>query len=561
MPARTKEGCTRTFTACWTCRRRRVRCDGQQPFCSECTRARVACDGYNVKLVWVEPETGNYQSRCRRTLDCASTWKGSRLLTSGEVDRFISECDFRNPDGKTVHVRKGPFSAFLAEPRRGDRPEAIEPMEPEQIAGNDDGNLVESEQDYADATSGFDLTVINLPRKPSGDLFHHYVQHVACLMIPVDDYRNPWKSTYPSIAVHGEGEASTSLYYALISQAAFNRSNLRTPEQYELRARDRALALNHYGRAVRGLRLCLAQSSQDFAQCIGTVMTLIMAEIWSEESRACRLHFQGAMSMVDKYLLLQRQRQPWANSYESWIITQSLALSSLLVQTASFHATRYQQDVVEALISSVSEREQFGFTVGATSCQLRSILRIYRMENQLRRNMVPEDLDSKVAELLNSLGRDAMQGSGGGGDEGNPNDFETMHYQLFSAAAEIYLYRVLFDIPPSKLQSKIATVLDMATRFIQFGAGYPTAWPVFIAAVEAATPELQHSASRWLDWLMSHGIGSRKDLKLVIEETWRRRREMAGKETGRGAIVVEEEGVSIDWRTVADDLDCEVILI
>jgi hypothetical protein len=31
-------------------------------------------------------------------------------------------------------------------------------------------------------------------------LFHHYICHVSVL-IPIDCVRNPWKSTYPSIAV------------------------------------------------------------------------------------------------------------------------------------------------------------------------------------------------------------------------------------------------------------------------------------------------------------------------------------------------------------------------
>ncbi|KAK2732982.1 C6 finger domain-containing protein [Colletotrichum kahawae] len=41
---------------CWTCRRRRLRCDNLKPACVKCTRAGLQCLGYgpNKPLVWVE---------------------------------------------------------------------------------------------------------------------------------------------------------------------------------------------------------------------------------------------------------------------------------------------------------------------------------------------------------------------------------------------------------------------------------------------------------------------------------------------------------------------------
>ncbi|KAI0395718.1 hypothetical protein F5Y17DRAFT_184880 [Xylariaceae sp. FL0594] len=37
---------------CWTCKNRKVRCDGGQPTCANCARLRKACQGYGVRLSW-----------------------------------------------------------------------------------------------------------------------------------------------------------------------------------------------------------------------------------------------------------------------------------------------------------------------------------------------------------------------------------------------------------------------------------------------------------------------------------------------------------------------------
>ncbi|CAG9990775.1 unnamed protein product [Clonostachys byssicola] len=43
----------KTFTGCWTCRARRIRCDEGKPGCRQCRRKGVLCEGYDVRLQWV----------------------------------------------------------------------------------------------------------------------------------------------------------------------------------------------------------------------------------------------------------------------------------------------------------------------------------------------------------------------------------------------------------------------------------------------------------------------------------------------------------------------------
>ncbi|ODV76866.1 component of the ARGR regulatory complex [Suhomyces tanzawaensis NRRL Y-17324] len=46
---------SKSFTGCFTCRSRKIRCDLSRPFCNNCTKAGVVCSGYDIKLKWSLP--------------------------------------------------------------------------------------------------------------------------------------------------------------------------------------------------------------------------------------------------------------------------------------------------------------------------------------------------------------------------------------------------------------------------------------------------------------------------------------------------------------------------
>lgn len=43
---------TRSYQGCWTCKRRRRRCDNTRPTCQSCARHGMSCEGYEVRLRW-----------------------------------------------------------------------------------------------------------------------------------------------------------------------------------------------------------------------------------------------------------------------------------------------------------------------------------------------------------------------------------------------------------------------------------------------------------------------------------------------------------------------------
>lgn len=67
-PARRKHR-SKTFTGCWTCRARHVKCDEDRPVCRRCTDAKIDCQGYGVRLQW---DSGRAPA-ARRTLRSGGT--------------------------------------------------------------------------------------------------------------------------------------------------------------------------------------------------------------------------------------------------------------------------------------------------------------------------------------------------------------------------------------------------------------------------------------------------------------------------------------------------------
>ncbi len=53
----------------------------------------------------------------------------------------------------------------------------------------------------------------------------------------------------------------------------------------------------------------------------------------------------------------------------------------------------------QELLTALTSKDIFGFTVGATGLLIRSILRIRQLGGQLSEGIVPENLSSEVADI------------------------------------------------------------------------------------------------------------------------------------------------------------------
>jgi len=255
-----KKGHTRrrTFTGCWTCRSRKVKCDEKKPTCLTCSRIGLACTGYGPKLVWVEDENQPYSSSGRRYIECESVWKSLPVLQSEVVDYLISTCDGENNHDisyagltqvTSIKPTHNPFRSFRFGKAPSEASISRSPPPPGSI----------------------DCISSNIYEKL---LFNHYINHVAFIMMPFEHMRNPWKSSYPAAALCDAATDRNALYSALLAHSAFNLAQLDVEKDQM-----QVLATRYYLLAVQQLRAGMGCSKGKYAYTVAIIMTLMMAEV------------------------------------------------------------------------------------------------------------------------------------------------------------------------------------------------------------------------------------------------------------------------------------------
>lgn len=165
----------KTFTGCFTCRSRKIRCDLQRPTCQNCKKAHLTCSGYDIKLRWslpVEftpkgrnpiqhpvkfPDTENDNAELgffqRRHVGFV-TWDAKKNCrpyeTYEEMDNHLADLQGMKRPSETV--LKGPFGVFSKDKRRKKDPQPLAaPQVPESDAllGHDQLWLSNELKDHA----------------------------------------------------------------------------------------------------------------------------------------------------------------------------------------------------------------------------------------------------------------------------------------------------------------------------------------------------------------------------------------------------------------------------
>ncbi|KAH8656768.1 fungal-specific transcription factor domain-containing protein [Ilyonectria robusta] len=114
-----------SFTGCWTCKARKIRCDEREIACENCEKKGIACGGYDVRLQWVSnplaPPVASARGRRTIKLDKDS---GNRHRIE-DIDGFLADIDNDTETG--VSSTRGPFSAFPANIHGCQRLDALAP--------------------------------------------------------------------------------------------------------------------------------------------------------------------------------------------------------------------------------------------------------------------------------------------------------------------------------------------------------------------------------------------------------------------------------------------------
>jgi hypothetical protein len=163
-------------------------------------------------------------------------------LDPDQIDHYVSLCDsaehVRDPNVQWVLQSNIPFGVFS--------PYSIP-------RGQGWGDLLRDEEAF---------------------LFKHYVSHVAQLMMPYDDCRNPWMSSYPAEALSSSSKMQKVLFHAMLAQSALNLAHLGCSRENLL-----LQAGNYYAIALNELRGCMEDTPTDYAGFIAAISTLMFVEV------------------------------------------------------------------------------------------------------------------------------------------------------------------------------------------------------------------------------------------------------------------------------------------
>lgn len=183
-----------------------------------------------------------------------STWRGAPPFSSDELDHLISlssAAEYVKTTGVQWDPETNiPFNAFPAK----------------QTA-------VALPQDALVSQVPRSLTYGRRLKDGEAFLFQHYTQHVAVMMMPYEDRRNPWATSYSQVALYYNTEEQRALYNGLLAQAATNLAHLDcSKERMQLEAQ------KHYAQAIQLLRNGIENQSGDYASYLAATMTLMMFE-------------------------------------------------------------------------------------------------------------------------------------------------------------------------------------------------------------------------------------------------------------------------------------------
>ena len=587
---------SKTFSGCWTCRSRHVKCSEERPACGRCLKGGFECKGYGIRLVW-DSEGQNREQNIRRVIGTPAVYDDDSDFKRVDVQDALDEIDRLSTEGKCSSA--GPFSVFSVPRRVRDDREACVETRPLPLALQDERLAamtvdMESPDDITEtivspsitntspvirnkhpelwspstlssserypwpyspsptlSTSHLDL----LPRPAEQRaLIHHWTNFVAWHIVPVDREDNPFRSVFTPMALTGltspsnTSNGQVALFHALCATSAFSRGQLLNNE-----AQMQTLAMKHYNLAIMHLRHSLAslKDKESFHQLdlqrssiLATITMFSAMDMITGRASEWRTHLQGGASWLSTI-----EDSSWSRDKSSSMVYQGyLAIAALcninLPSTIDVESEHFLGDARHYVLDRF-----FGLT--------RPILKhIVQMNSLVKRisigstSLSAQDLDELEAQLYlqnpEFLDLSCQQ------DHAPLAHKLTLHHAyVFYYASLIHFHRTLRRLPPTatKVQYLVSTAMQHLEDIEALGGeniGCTLVWPPFIVACECVDEETQERMLRWYVCKRRHGFRNLEMSKDIAMEVWRRRR--------------DDEVADVQWQDVLREMKMDIVL-
>ncbi|KAE8421031.1 fungal-specific transcription factor domain-containing protein [Aspergillus pseudocaelatus] len=364
---------TKTFTGCWTCRARRIRCDETKPQCIQCFQKGCKCEGYGVRLQWVRNDADEQDGPCPSAARSNIVPDSKRVVfPSSRIDEILNTLDLlayddtASPREEVSHFIDC-FGASKSSPEVSlegacELPSwsplglsAVLGMQQdrrlESVSGEVSGDMPTPRGTYDDAflldvgamygnyesqtllAASQDLSPTPFLVRPTSShlssdenfLMYHYSHRVLYLFCVIDHEKSPWKTVHLPIALQAMGELSMQGSTSMIREAllctllAISSFLLSNDGQSHMRTDDalswRAAASKYRCKAINLLRNAVecyfyAKSPPRYKEFLATTLSMITMDVISGDTDTCGIHLNGCFRLIS-------QAQKWKRKYST----------------------------------------------------------------------------------------------------------------------------------------------------------------------------------------------------------------------------------------------------
>ncbi|KAG6363864.1 hypothetical protein INS49_008967 [Diaporthe citri] len=572
----------KTFTGCWTCRERHVKCDEQRPKCKRCIAGNFACQGYSTRLTWLTPmsqRVSKSNCRTRHTAEESSSI-GVNVPTRGSLSGFPTLQPEPTPKRRrhtersrpTVTTEQACQNVQPAEPRD------VETIQPSEIITTvnksalfegvpndtrislDDNELVYSEQQNLD--SNLWPTVNSSSWSPGVDHlqlnWYAYSQQFPNNGSAVSSFFDPMSIPRIGSPLTPFGTPSSATREReLISHWATNLADKLVPFRSPA---------NPFLTVVSPMALEGSRTARTKSTCTVALFHAVCAISAAHQAnlRACALEDDGLLlhhKQLSFHHLMQNIDRRDHDERMACLATLCLWILIHFV-TGTPGAWREVTKVTRGLLEGISAETWAQSTTAALTYQSFSSSFALIQAQYLGRqeslaplkttlpgvDMVKSQImPARSLELLSSFNTKLMRAHAMPSEELDQLEIEfalstpepSTDFDAGNAAsAMVHHHRSLFYYasllyfrgnsgrrgPEEEVQGLVARCLDhMEHLDLLQKDGSPKTWVYAVVAFEAATPELRHRTRSLFAKRMSLGIAAWNTLLLAVEEVWKRR--------------------------------------
>lgn len=577
---------TKTYTGCWTCRDRGIKCDEQRPECRKCLDAEIHCEGYSVRLVW-EDEQNSGQRAQRRALIPRQD-PGYSSLTVDELNSALAEIDSADIEPEVAFAAScGPFSVFqfsqstspsheaslfqradqinsptakdsaTTSPAEGSQqshayasaasvlsasPSTVSSLDGSEEDNNEHSCMAEAsfaEYEHPDAAMAMisikqkvQPHVTNYLSSASPDeraLLHYWITELSEMMIPTPRRDNPFRTIFIPLALAASdstrsSSANVALLHAIYAVSAFNQARIPTSPAYV-----EGLGTKHHEISLRHLWMALSQDEAEADSphreaILATIITMSSIEVMIGASATWRTHLAGGKSWLRSTIASNAtQSESFWTLCQIFICIDTLGNPGIRGLTPSSILEPLETRNCPLTKTILDKHYCLEELFGITKSTLEAIMRIKHLSTSARQATEEEISDLEVHIRVSDPDTLVLD------IDGSEDGLARHHTCAFFCAAVIYFERRLKNTPATKLQRLVRRSLDHleAIRTLEVERGYKVCglfWPEFVTACEAEdVAGLRARSLRMFEKGQSKGIGNITSAKKVVLDLWQRR--------------------------------------